>query len=397
LEIFVESILLGAQQLFSYTQSLRRDFHRNPELGFNEFRTAGIVSRELNELGLEVSTGVGKTGVVALLEGAHPGPVLLLRFDMDALPIQEENETDYISSQAGVMHACGHDAHTAIGLSVARLLHQWREELHGTVKFMFQPAEEGLGGAEAMIADGILTNPKPDFALAMHVWNEKPLGWVGLTSGPVMAAAEAFRVRFSGKGGHGALPSAAIDPITAAAQVIGSLQNIVSRNVHPLKTAVVSVTAIHGGEAFNVIPSEVEIKGTIRTFEPSVREMVLKRFRKIVEQGAAAMECQVEIDMKSITPALVNDAKITNLVYESTRAALPDHDLDTLAQTMGSEDMAFVLEKVPGCFVFIGSANETTGLAFPHHHPRFDFDEAVLPRAVNLMTSSTLHLLSGGQ
>jgi amidohydrolase len=396
LEIFVESIKLGAQQLFSYTQSLRRDFHRNPELGFNEFRTAGIVSRELNELGLEVSTGVGKTGVVALLEGAHPGPVLLLRFDMDALPILEENVTDYVSGQAGVMHACGHDAHTAIGLSVARLLHQRREELHGTIKFMFQPAEEGLGGAEAMIADGVLTNPKPDFALAMHVWNEKPLGWVGLTSGPVMAAAEAFQVRFRGKGGHGALPSAAIDPIIAAAQVIGSLQNIVSRNIHPLKTAVVSVTAINGGEAFNVIPSEVEIKGTIRTFEPVVRDVVLKRFSKIVEQGAAAMECQAEIDMKSITPALVNDSKITNLVYETASNALPDHDLDTSAQTMGSEDMAFVLEKVPGCFVFIGSANETSGLAFPHHHPRFDFDEAVLSQAVNLMTSSTLRLLSGG-
>lgn len=390
----MENFIQDSENLFTYTQALRRDFHRNPELGFQEFRTAGIVSRELNELGLEVTSGVGKTGVIALLEGAHPGPVLLLRFDMDALPIQEENTTDYVSSQAGIMHACGHDAHTAVGLSVAKLLSQRRNELHGVVKFMFQPAEEGLGGAEAMIADGVLTSPKPDFALAMHVWNEKPVGWVGLTSGPVMAAAEAFKVRIIGKGGHGALPSAAIDPILASAQVINSLQSIVSRNLHPLKTAVISVTAIHGGDAFNVIPQEVEIKGTIRTFESDVRQRVLNRFSEIVEQSASAMGCRVEIDMKSITPALLNDPKITKLVYDVAGELLPDCELDTSAQTMGSEDMAFVLQRVPGCFVFIGSANEKSGLAYPHHHPRFDFDESVLPKAVNLMSSASLELLS---
>jgi amidohydrolase len=391
----VENITQEAERLFPYTQSLRRDFHRNPELGFREFRTAGIVARELTELGLEVTTGIGKTGVVALLEGAHPGPVLLLRFDMDALPIQEENTTDYVSNQSGVMHACGHDAHTAIGLSVAKLLNQKRDELHGVIKFMFQPAEEGLGGAESMITDGVLLEPKPDFALAMHVWNEKPLGWVGLSSGPVMAAAEAFRVRITGKGGHGALPSAAIDPIVATAHIINSLQSIVARNVPPLKTAVVSVTAIHGGDAFNVIPQDVEIKGTIRTFEPAVREMVLRRFREIIQQVAMAMECQCEIDLKSITPALVNDAKITSIVYDTAREVLPEHELDISAQTMGSEDMAFVLQFIPGCFVFIGSANDASGLAFPHHHPRFDFDEAVLPVAVSLITSASMKLLSG--
>jgi len=391
----VESIIQEAEQLFTYTQALRRDFHRNPELGFQEFRTAGIVLRELNELGLEITTGVGKTGVVTLLEGTHPGPVLLLRFDMDALPIQEENETDYVSCQAGKMHACGHDAHTAIGLSVAKLLYQHRDELHGVVKFMFQPAEEGLGGAEAMIADGVLTNPNPDYALASHVWNEKPIGWVGIASGPVMAAAEAFQVRISGKGGHGAQPNTAIDPILATAQIINNLQSIVSRNVSPLKTAVVSVTAIHGGDAFNVIPQEVEFKGTIRTFDPAVRQRVLSRFKEIVEQCAVAMECRAEIDLKSITPALVNDSQITKLVYEAAREVVPDYDLSTTAQTMGSEDMAFVLQQVPGCFVFIGSANEKSGLAYPHHHPRFDFDEAVLPKAVSLIAAATLRLLSG--
>jgi amidohydrolase len=321
--------------------------------------------------------------------------VLLLRFDMDALPIQEENTTEYASCQAGVMHACGHDAHTAVGLSVAQLLYKHRNDLHGSIKFMFQPAEEGLGGAEAMLADGVLIDPKPDCALAMHVWNEKPLGWIGIASGPVMAASEAFQVRISGKGGHGAVPNVTVDPIVATAQIINSLQSIVSRNVSPLKTAVISVTAIHGGDAFNVIPQEVEIKGTIRSFDYIVRQRVLDRFRETIEHCAAAMECRVQIELKSITPALVNNSKITELVYETASDLLPDYDFDRSAQTMGSEDMAFILQQIPGCFVFIGSANEKSGLAYPHHHPRFDFDEAVLPVAVGLMTSAAVRVLSG--
>jgi amidohydrolase len=384
-----------AEELFNFTQALRRDFHKNPELGFQEFRTAGIVARELNELHLEVTTGVGKTGVIGLLEGVYPGPILLLRFDMDALPINEENERDYSSCQSGVMHACGHDAHTAVGLTVAKLLCRHRDDIHGVVKFMFQPAEEGLGGAEAMIADGVLNDPKPDMALSMHVWNEKPVGWLGITAGPVMAAAESFRVWIKGKGGHGALPSAAIDPILASSHIINSLQSIVSRNVHPLKTAVVSVTTIHGGEAFNVIPQEVVFKGTIRTFESDIRQRVLTRFRDIIEQSANAMECTADIELKSITPALINDPKISDIANQVASEILPDYELDNNSRTMGSEDMAFVLQQVPGCFIFIGSANSDAGLAYPHHHPRFDFDEVVLPKVTSLMTATTLRLLSG--
>lgn len=384
-----------AEELFTYTQKLRRDFHRNPEIGFQEFRTAGIVAYELEHLRLDVTKGIAKTGVMALLKGGNPGPILLLRFDMDALPVQEENAVDYASSKNGVMHACGHDAHTAIGLSVAKLLHKYRSELHGSVKFMFQPAEEGLGGAEAMIKDGILEEPKPDIALAMHVWNDKPIGWIGLAPGPVMAASESFLVCIRGKGGHGAMPSATIDPIMAAAQIITGLQSIVSRNVSPLNTAVVSVTAIHAGDAFNVIPSSVEIKGTIRTFDVDVRQKVLERFREIVEQTAAAMECQVEINIRSITPALVNDSVITKQVFETASELLPDFKLDTTTQTMGSEDMAFVLREIPGCFIFVGSANEESGLAYPHHHPRFDIDERVLPIAVSLMTAAAMRILAG--
>ncbi len=233
-EFLVESL-----ELFNYTQTLRRDFHMHPELGFNEIRTGGIVAKELEALGLEVTKGVGKTGVVALLEGARPGPTLLMRFDMDALPIVEETGAEYASQNPGVMHACGHDGHTAVGLTVARAECPPPPQLAGTIKFVFQPSEEtlgeeGMGGAEMMIRDGVLADPKPDFALGLHLWNEQPLGWLGVAGGPVMAGADEFKVVITGKGGHGAVPQATIDPMVAAAQIITALQTIVSRNVAPM-------------------------------------------------------------------------------------------------------------------------------------------------------------------
>ncbi|MCK5430678.1 MAG: amidohydrolase, partial [Anaerolineales bacterium] len=276
------NFLADALNLFDYTRTLRRDFHQHPELGFKEFRTAGIVARELNDLGLEVTTGIAETGVVALLEGLRPGPVVLLRFDMDALPIVEETGAEYASLTPGVMHACGHDGHTAVGLTVARLLTAYSQEFAGTVKFVFQPAEEGLGGAEIMVAEGVLDNPKPDITLALHLWNEEQVGWLGIAPGPLMAAGEIFRVRVTGKGGHGALPNQTIDPVITTAQIISALQSIPSRNVSPLQSATISVGSIHGGEVFNVIPSEVEFHGTIRTFESSVRQVVLERFQQVV-------------------------------------------------------------------------------------------------------------------
>jgi amidohydrolase len=386
-------LLTEAQDLSEYTRFLRRDFHRHPELGFQEVRTAGIVTRALNELGLEVTPGIGKTGVVALLEGNQPGPVVMLRFDMDALPIVEETGADYASENVGVMHACGHDAHTAIGLTVARILHDHRQEFHGTVKLVFQPAEEGLGGADGMIADGVLANPKPDFALGVHVWNEKPLGWVGITPGPVMAAADIFKVRITGRGGHGAVPNLSVDPVVASAQVINALQSIVARNVAPLQGAVVCVTAIHGGEAFNVIPPFVELKGTIRAFDPAVHAQVLKRFEEITNGVSTAMGCKVEIELTGITPAVINDLKVTSSVQASAANLLPHDQLETGFRTMGSEDFAFFSEQVPGCFIFVGSANPAKGLDAPHHHPRFDIDEGVLPKAAALISAAALDLL----
>jgi|YNPNPStandDraft_1061719.scaffolds.fasta_scaffold44634_2 amidohydrolase len=385
----VPDFLQEARELFPYMQSLRRDFHRHPELGFQEVRTAGIVARELLEMGLEVQTGVAGTGVVALLRGKRPGRVVLARADMDALPINEESGAAYASQTPGVMHACGHDGHTAILLSVARLLQAHRDELAGTVKFVFQPAEEGMGGAVRMIEDGVLENPPVEAALALHLWNERPLGWLGIPHGPALAGAEIFKIKVRGKGGHGAAPHRSMDPILAASQMVVALQSIVARNIEPLKAAVVSVCTIHGGEAFNVIPQEVELSGTIRTFEPEVHEKVLERFEVIVYGLAETLGCQAELDLKRVAPAVINHADLAARWQALARQMFPEAEVDgNNYVSMGSEDMAFFFERVPGCFAFVGSANHAKGLDAGHHHPRFDFDEEALPRAAALLAAA---------
>ena len=388
-----------ARELFPYTQSLRRDFHMHPELGFREIRTGGIVAKELEVLGIEVTKGVGKTGVIGLLEGAKPGPTLLLRFDMDALPITEETGAAYASQNPGVMHACGHDGHTAIGLTVAKMLHAHRDELAGTIKLCFQPSEEGyngeeMGGAEMMIRDGVLDAPNVDKTLSLHLWNEKPLGWVGVAGGPVMAGAEIFTVRITGKGGHAAIPQQTVDPVVAATQLVSALQTIVSRNVAPLETAVVSVTTINAGTAFNVIPQTAELTGTIRTFDQGVRQKVLDRFEQIARGLGEALGCQVDVDLRRMTPALINDEEIAATVQESARRVLSESNLDTAGYlTMGAEDMAFMQEKVPGCYFFVGSNDRARQLDYGHHHPKFDFDEDALVRASALMAAAAVDVL----
>lgn len=388
-----------AKSLFSYTQTLRRDFHMHPELGFKEIRTGGIVAKELDALGLEVTKGVGKTGVVGLLEGAKPGPTVLIRFDMDALPMSEDTGAEYASQNPGVMHACGHDGHTAIGLTVAKMLHAHREDLAGSVKFCFQPSEEGfngeeVGGAEMMLRDGVLDGPKVDKTLSLHLWNEKPLGWVNVAKGPVMAGAEQFTIKLTGKGGHGAAPHTTIDPIVAAAQIVTALQTIASRNVAPLHAAVISVTTLHSGTAFNIIPQEAELTGTIRTFDLSVRKMVLERFDQIVRGIAETMGCEVDVLVQRVTPAVINNDSVAAKIQETARRLFPDTDLDTSNYlTMGAEDMAFMQEKVDGCYFFIGSNNAEKHLNYSHHHPKFDFDEEALVRGSALMASAVADML----
>jgi amidohydrolase len=391
--------LQQAEELFPYTQAMRRDLHMHPELGFREVRTGGIVAKELEALGIEVTKGVGKTGVVGYLEGSRPGPTILLRFDMDALPITEETGKEYASTNPGVMHACGHDGHTAIGLTVAKMLHARRDELVGSIKFCFQPSEEGtngedVGGALMMMRDGVLDSPKVEKTLALHVWNDKPLGWIHVAKGPVMAGAELFIVKLTGKGGHAAAPDTTIDPVVAAAQIITALQTISSRNVAPLKSSVVSVTSVHSGTAFNIIPQTAELNGTIRTFEPDVRKLVLERFEQIVRGIAASMGCEAEITIKQVTAPVINNEAVAASVLKSAQAVFPETEIDTSSYlTMGAEDMGYMQEKADGCYFFVGSANAEKNLNYNHHHPKFDFDEQVLVRASALMASAAANIL----
>ena len=391
--------LKQAEELFPYTQAMRRDFHMHPELGYNEIRTGGIVAKELESLGIEVTKGVGKTGVVGFLEGSKPGPTILLRFDMDALPINEETGAEYSSQNPGVMHACGHDGHTAIGLTVAKILNQHKDQLKGNIKFCFQPSEEGtngeeIGGALMMMRDGVLEGPKVEKTLSLHLWNDKPLGWLHVAEGPVMAGADLFNVKITGKGGHGAAPETTIDPIVCAAQMITAIQSVVSRNVEPLKPAVISVTTVHSGTAFNIIPQTAELGGTIRTFEPAVRKMVHERLNQIVHNTAQAMGCQVEFLIKQITAPVINNGDVAASVLESAQTVFPQTSIDNNQYlTMGAEDMGWMQEKADGCYFFVGSANAEKNLNYNHHHPKFDFDERALVSGVALMASAAVDLL----
>lgn len=376
--------------LKDYTVRLRRDFHKHPEIGFNEIRSSRIIANELENYGYKVSAGIAKTGVVATLGSGNP--VILLRFDMDALPIQEETGVEYASINAGLMHACGHDGHMAIGLTTARLLSELKDQWKGTLKFVFQPAEEGLGGCEQMIAQGILADPKPDIALAIHVWNEKPVGWVGIKDGPVMAGSDIFTVEITGAGGHGALPNLAHDPILAAAQVVNAVQSIISRNISPLEAGVISFTQVQSGETFNVIPSKAMLKGTIRYFDKNVHELMIKRFTTICDEISSAMGCHAKVDIQRLSTVLVNDETVSQKVRKVVENLTKKLTIDAAFQTMGSEDMAEIMEKIPGCYIFVGSANAQKGLTFNHHSPKFDFDEEAMMLAVSILARSVIYL-----
>jgi amidohydrolase len=383
------------RDLFEYSQNIRRDLHRFPEIGFQEFRTQGIILEELKKLKIESISSIAETGVRGLLKGNNDGPVLLLRFDMDALPVMEESDADYKSCIPGRMHACGHDGHVAVGLTVARLLSGLKDKINGQVKFMFQPAEEGLGGAERMLAEGILENPRPDYALAVHLWNGLKTGKVGAVAGPVKASSDIFTVNLKGRGGHGAMPDQTTDPLVASAQIVSALQTIVSRNISPLDTAVVSVASLPAGDTFNVIPSTAELKGTIRTYSKEVREQIVSRFRQIVEGISKGMGCDCTIEIQSITPAVINDNFVVDQVYEAVKNYLPKGNFDLVPKlTMASEDFAFVLEKIPGAYLFVGSAALEKGEIFGHHHPKFDIDETSLVQAASLIVASALQILN---
>ena len=379
-----------AQDLREQLVAWRRDLHRHPELGFEEKRTAGIVAAHLKQLGLTVQEGVAQTGVVGLLEGTHPGPTLLLRFDMDALPIEEENDIPYRSEHPGRMHACGHDGHVAIGLGTATLLARYREHLRGRVKFIFQPAEEGMGGAARMVEEGVLEAPRPDLAFGLHLWTDLPTGRVAAQSGPFMAAAGFFSVDVVGRGGHGAQPHLTVDPLVAAAQIVTALQTIVSRNANPLDTLVVTVGELHAGTTFNVIPAQATLRGTVRAFSMNTMQMAHSRLRSLAEGIAQAHGARADVRTEVISPPVVNDERAAEIVREAVRHVVGDEGNVRIDPIMASEDMAEFLTRVPGCFFFVGARNEAKGIVYGHHHPRFDIDEDALPIGVEVMTATAL-------
>jgi amidohydrolase len=392
--------VIDAAKLHSIIQKLepqlvawRRDFHQHPELAYQEFRSSERIFHTLQQLQYDPITGIAETGLIAHITGRHPSPRVMLRFDMDALPIMEQTGAEYASINEGVMHACGHDGHMAIGLGVASVLREIQKELPGSAVLLFQPAEEGEGGAQRMIAEGVLEKVSADYAIGIHLWNEKPLGWLGASKGACMAGADSLEIRLTGKGGHGAVPHLAYDPILAAAHIIIALQSIVSRKVDPLEAAVLSITQIHAGDAFNVIPSEVLMHGTIRTFSRETRELILTESKRIISQQAESFHCQADFRVNKITSPLINNPSVTDRVLDRFAVVQPDLSIDKQYQVLGSEDMALFLDKIPGCYFFLGSANSDRDLDASHHNPRFDFDESVLSQAVFLCVQAALTLM----
>jgi amidohydrolase len=376
---------------------LRRDFHRYPELAHKEHRTAGIVARRLADLGLdEVRTGVGQTGVVGVLKGGQAGRTVLLRADMDALPLSETDRGHpYLSLNAGAHHACGHDGHMAILLTVAELLAARRRELPGTVSFVFQPAEERVGGAAGMLSDGAL-DPTPDACFGLHLWNDVDVGQVDARAGPVYASADAFVISLTGPGGHAAMPHQIPDPVVASAQLINLLQTVVSRDTPPAEPSVLTIGSIHGGTAPNIIPTCVELQGTLRAFDPTIRQRLLRRLREVVDGIAATFHLQAEMRMTDTCPACINDAGMTELVRLVAGRVVGHPNVIARTKTTGADDMALFLNAVPGCYFFVGSANAERGLASPHHSPTFDFDERALGLGAQVLASAALEFLERG-
>lgn len=357
----------------------RRELHRFPELMYEEVQTSRLVRKTLDELHIPYRYPLAETGVVATL-GDGNGPCVALRADMDALPIHEEADVSFRSEHAGKMHACGHDCHTAMLLGAARLLKQRESEIRGTVKLIFQPAEEGGAGGRRMRDEGALSDPPVQRIFGLHVWPLIPTGTFGSRAGVFLAAAGEMEIIVRGKGGHAAMPHLAIDPVSVAAKIVTELQTIVSRELDPLNSGVVSVTAIHGGEAYNVIPETVQLRGTVRALEMDIFRKVQQRVREIATQVGAAHRCEVEVRFPGNDyPPTVNNAECWNVARAlAAELTSPDHVAE-LAPVMGGEDFAFYTEEVPGCFVALGMRNEAHGAVYSVHHPKFKADEDALP------------------
>ncbi|QGQ96961.1 amidohydrolase [Paenibacillus psychroresistens] len=376
-------------QLFPQMIQWRRYLHQHPELSYQESQTAAFVAGHLQQLGLQVQADVGGHGVIGLLVGDLPGPTVALRADMDALPIQDEKTNEYASQVPGVMHACGHDAHTSTLLGLAYIFSEMRSTLAGSIKFIFQPAEEvSPGGALPLIQNGVLDDV--DVIFGVHLWTPFPVGKVYSKAGPFMAAADEFSVEIQGKGGHGGLPHETIDSVMIGAQLVTSLQTIVSRNVNPTEPAVVSVGSIHAGKSFNVIAERCSLLGTVRTFNSEVRDQIQKRMKDMSHSICEAYGASCEFDYKVGYPPVSNHAKEAERFFKVGKEIFGSEATLESPLIMAGEDFAYYLQKVPGIFMFVGAGNADKGVWAPHHHPSFDIDEESMRNAALLLAGMAL-------
>jgi amidohydrolase len=377
------------------TIEIRRDLHQHPERGFQEVRTSGIVAKRLTDLGCTVRTGLGKTGITGFLKGGKPGKTVLLRADMDALPIQEQADVPWKSRNDGVMHACGHDAHTAMLLTAAEILAKELPRLSGNLFLVFQPAEELLIGAPAMLKDGALEGVRADAAFAVHLMNRLPAGNVAVRSGPAMTSADKLELSVTGRGGHGASPHQAIDPVVASAQIITALQTLVSRETPPLATAVLSITTLKAGTAFNIIPDTVEMTGTFRCFDPTLRESLLASLQRTVEGVASALRCTARFRNEFLTPAVHNDPVVAQIAREVATEIVGKDGVTEWEPMTGSDDLAYFWQQVPGCYAFVGSGRSDGSPSPANHNAKFDIDESALAIGADLLVRAARRVLQG--
>ena len=384
-----------SEEIFSRIVEIRRHLHANPELSFEEQQTSEYVREILESIGLEVETGFGGFGLVALIKGAHEGPCIGLRADMDALPIQEVNKVSYASKVEGVMHACGHDVHTASLLGTAMLINSLKDKLAGTVKLIFQPGEEKLpGGASLMIKDGVLENPKVDFILGQHVYPEMDAGFFGVCPGPYMASADVVYIRIKGKGGHGAMPHNCIDPILISAQLVTQVQTLVSRLTNPLEPLVMTIGKINStGGATNVIPDEVLLEGTIRTLNEAVRMNAHASLKVLVEGIAHSSGAQIELDIRKGYPALTNDLELSDQVLNLGKQFGGSDTFTLIPKRMTAEDFAYFSNAIPACFYRMGIRNEQRGIVSGVHTNTFDIEEMALKHSSAMMAFLAISLL----
>ena len=377
--------------------SIRRTLHENPELGFEEFTTSRFIADHMEQLGLEVQREVAGTGVVALLRGAFPGKTVAIRADMDALPIQEINEVSYKSQKSGKMHACGHDVHVTLAIGAAKILAQFREEMSGNVKFIFQPAEETTGGAEPMIAAGVLDNPKVDAIIGGHVWGSLESGIVEVLPGPIMASSDMIHLTIRGKGGHAAQPQTTIDPVIIASEIVVALQKIVSRQMDPFEPVVISICMFRAGDAFNVIPNSAYLEGAVRTLKNGLHKELARKIEGVIRGITEPYGATYELDYSFGYPVTVNDPAITETLRNSAVTVL-GADKVRIAEraSMGAEDFSYFLLEIPGTYVRIGTRNPEKGISYDIHHPQFDIDEAVLELTPVVYAQAAFDLLMNG-